>query len=637
MDKFEKPNSIDELEKKLYSPNQSLIQKERKPLRPKEYDVAQDWPTEHLDTKDISLGDNEKKPNWFFRLFIITLLFFLGALAYVGVKMYLNSGINASNVDILVNAPLTVGAGEAFDFEISIQNKNQLGMRYIDAEVQFPDGTRSVNDIATDYKNTKENIESIGVGEIIKRNYSALLFGEEGEKKEVTVFLTYQVDGSTVIFKKEKRFDVVLKSTPVRLTVTNVKEITSGQELAFTIELVSNSTQTLKNVMVQAVYPFGFSYTSSSLAPKEDKKTWVIPSLAPKETVTFTVKGKIEGQNKDDKFFNFSVGLEDKDKKDLQVVFSKKDTTVAIARPFLELNFAIDNNSADIISVDPGRGQTAVISFKNNTDSPIRNATISLKIDGDSIPEESVYVSDGFYQSLSDTVTWDYTTTNKLALIPIGSSGSVSFTFEGFNVSSGKMSLNPESTFSIQVKGNRNPENKVSELINNSIIKKIRFNTETEITSRSEYFTNVFDNTGPIPPKIEQKTTYTGIVSLKNTTNTISDGVVLMTIPSYVQYEGVYSPSSEKVSYDSVNRVVRWDVGLLNAKTGYQGIPMRTLALQVSIIPSISQVGSTPNLIDSIKFNGIDSYTKKEIEETTEGISTAIIDAKEYYNSQVSK
>lgn len=634
---FEKPDSLEELEKKLYSPNQTLTQKERKHLNPQEFEVAREWQSESVPIKPALIDDGTPKTNWFLGIFILAFIFFLGALGYIGFKFYFSSGVSAQNIDIIVNAPLAISAGEVLNFEVQLQNRNQIPVKYVQMEIQFPDGTRATSDIGVDYKNTKDDIEAIAVGEIVKRNYDALLFGEENEKKEIIVFLKYSVDGSTLLFKKEKKFDVVLKSTPVRLTVTNVKQTTSGQDLNFTIELVSNSTQVLKDVLVQANYPFGFTYKSSSIVPEDDKKTWIIPTLAPKETITFNVKGKIEGQNKDEKFFTFVVGLKDETKSTPQVVFSTKGTTVTIERPFIEVNFAVNQDNSDILSLTPDQGHNAFVSFKNNTEYQLRNVSIALRIGGDVLSKESITVSDGFYQSLDNTIVWDYTTSDKLVSIPVGSSGVVSFNFSSLGLLSQKFLLNPEAVFTINMKGNRNPDSEVADLLENSVVKKVKFNTEVVVSSNSTYFSGVFTNSGPIPPKIEQKTTYTGIITLKNTSNIISNGIVTMKIPNYVQYEGVFSPGSENVSFDPVARMLTWNVGSINQNVGFQDNAPKTLAVQVSIVPSISQITTIPELIKDIKFVGTDTFTGKEIVRNINSIATDILDARDYADNKVTR
>jgi hypothetical protein len=213
----------------------------------------------------------------------------------------------------------------------------------------------------------------------------------------------------------------------------------------------------------------------------------------------------------------------------------------------------------------------------------------------------------------------------------------LSFNLSGIDVASGQIVVNPETTINIGIEANRNPESQVSEIIKNSILKKIRFNTQASIDSKSTYYSALFTNNGPIPPKLEQKTTYTATVLLANTSNAVTESIVTMRIPNYVQYEGLFSPNTANVSYDSKTRILRWDVDTLPVKTGHAGNAPQELSLQVSIIPSVSQLGSAPVLVENIVFNGKDSFTGTEINLYAEPITTFIADAKDYYSAQVSR
>lgn len=637
-DEYQKPNKLDSVEKKLYSPRNDIEAKARKPLREKEYSIAQDWEhPQQTPLEDTSLSIDKSKKNWFVRFFVGAFLFFLAALGYVGFQLWFNNGVEAKNVDILVNAPLTIGAGEDFVFDVLVQNKNQMKMQTVDITVEFPDGTRSSSNIADSYLSTREEIGDIEVGKIFKNNYSALLFGEEGDKKEIEVSLSYRVEGSNALFTKEKKFEVVLKSTPVRLTVTNVKELTSGQPLTFNVEVVSNSTQTLQNVVVQATYPFGFQYSGSSLDAEEDNRTWIIPQLQPKEIVRFTIDGTVEGQNNEERYFSFMAGLEDSQTGDPEIVFTKTGTTITLARPFLELDLAISKDNSDIIPLDADAVYGAILSFKNNTNDPLRNVVLTLQLDGEAINKESIQVPQGFYQSTNNTIVWDNTTTSNLKSIPVGTSGTVSFNFSGKGRNSGTLIVNPEVTLTAQVEGNRNPDNEVPEIIENSITKKLRFNTQTNIDTKSEYYTNTFLNSGPIPPIAEQKTYYTAVLEISNPSNRIQNGLVTMMLPNFVTYENNFAPSSEDFSYDPKTRMATWKVGTIEPKTGFEGTLPRKLEFQVSIVPSVSQVGTAPNLVYDIKFTGTDSYTNEPINRTGGNITTGTDDSKSFYDSQVSR
>jgi hypothetical protein len=191
--------------------------------------------------------------------------------------------------------------------------------------------------------------------------------------------------------------------------------------------------------------------------------------------------------------------------------------------------------------------------------------------------------------------------------------------------------------FTMEAMGNRNPEDQVPEFIKNTIAKKIRFNTETSLEAKSEHYTQTFVNTGPIPPKAERKTTYTVVFNLKNTTNQVNEAIVSMKIPNYVQYEGAFLPSNEDVSYDAISRTLLWNAGTLAPKTGMSGGSIRKMAIQVSIVPSISQGGDSPDLVNNIMYTGVDAFTQSEIKQQLDPVTTEIRDGKQSYSGQVSR
>jgi hypothetical protein len=632
-----KKSNLDSLEQKLYSPRQDVTLKERKGLVEKQYTIPQDWeaPTKPIDETELQLPKDG--PNWFFRIFMIALVFFIGAAGFAAYMFFWAPQSINRNINILINAPLSVGAGEPFNFEVMIENKDPSPIILADLVVQFPDGTRMVSDINSLYQTDAQTIDRIEGGTVVKKNYSALLFGEENQKKDIEVFLTYRTEDSTAFFEKEKTFDTILNSTPVRVTVNNITETTSGQDVTFTVELVSNSTQTLKNILVEASLPFGFMLKESSIPLREDKKSWLIPELKPRESFTYTIKGSLEGQQGDDKFFKFVTSLQLDNSTAPLVAFNTKETIIKIKRPFLELKLDINQKNAPIIILDPEKNNNAQITFKNNTEFPIRNAEITLSIIGDVLRKTSVQANQGFYQSLTNMITWNNSTNPDLSSIAVGDSEIVSFSFSGLGLINDSFLINPELNFSINIKGNRNPEDNVIDTLENTITQIVRFNTETSIQTKSEYYSSIFQNTGPIPPKAESKTTYTATVQVLNTSNEVQNSVVTMRVPTYVQYEGVYSPSSENVSYDPVTRLISWNIGAVPPKTGYQGNQAKRLSLQVSIVPSVSQLGQSPELLNAITFSGIDSFTQTQINKTIPSITTAIIDSQKFGDGQVTR
>ena len=65
------------------------------------------------------------------------------------------------------------------------------------------------------------------------------------------------------------------------------------------------------------------------------------------------------------------------------------------------------------------------------------------------------------------------------------------------------------------------------------------------------FILDLFVNSGSIPPKVEQKTTYNIIWSLSNTANNISKVQVRSTLPPWMRFVGPFSPTTEDFTYDA--------------------------------------------------------------------------------------
>jgi len=154
------------------------------------------------------------------------------------------------------------------------------------------------------------NTKRIPAGGSVHKTVQVIIFGEQNTQKTLTVEITYQVRGSSQSFTKNRTYDVLVNSSPINLTVSSFKEITSGQEFDLKVDIKSNSSDTLKNVLVAAAYPFGFTYISSSIKPLPDNATWRIGDIPPGGEKVITIHGKLEGENQDARVFRVSVGAQ---------------------------------------------------------------------------------------------------------------------------------------------------------------------------------------------------------------------------------------------------------------------------------------------------------------------------------------
>jgi hypothetical protein len=249
--------------------------------------------------------------------------------------------------------------------------------------------------------------------------------------------------------------------------------------------------------------------------------------------------------------------------------------------------------------------------WKNNLPTSVANVEINAKLSGN-FDENSFIVDRGFYNSVTDTVSWSQERNPIFESLKPGEGGSVTFRFRSPVFGNGPLT-NPEAIIDVSVRGRRLSENNVSEEVVSTVVREIRFNTNLALIPRIVYSSGPFNNTGPIPPVAEMKTTYTVIWTLNNTVSDVSDAIVSATLPSYVKWIGQSSTNDGAITYNSVNREVTWDVGAINSGSG-SSVSSREVAFQIEFLPSLSQIDQSPILLGKSKVTSKDDFTGSLLE-----------------------
>ncbi|MFT5179881.1 MAG: hypothetical protein ACI9GH_000385 [Candidatus Paceibacteria bacterium] len=613
MDEFKNDDSskLEKLQERLYTPGETFDVRKRRILNREESNLNTDWGGEKGIDEELERDFSGKsKFNAFKVIFILAFVFFAVSVGY-GLFVF-SQGIqtvSGSDVDITIIGPVQIGGGEELSLDIIVQNNNQVGLEVVDLIIEYPSNTKNPDSIKDSLTRDRETLGNISPNSIVKKTKRSVLFGEEYENKEIEVRVEYRLADSTAVFEKKKIYNIVLQSSPIRIGVNNIKEISSSQDIKFDVEVNSNSNTRLENVLVTVDYPFGFTFLDSDLEPIDDG-TWLIKSLDPNDTKTFEIKGRLEGQNNEERIFKFETGLADAiNRSEMEVVFTSLLRSVTIKKSFFGLDIAFDGNTSDEIVKDLGQTISASVQYNNNLDDPIYNATIEVKISGSAVDEKKISSRTGLYRSIDDTIVWTPNTDDRFKEILPRKEGTVSFDFSSkslFGVG------NPEINFEATVKGRRVNENNVEEEIVSTVFKNIKFNSKVDTSAASFYGVGSIANSGPIPPKVDQKTTYTIQWDISNTSSDLSNARIIAVLPEYVDWAGVVSPSGEDFSYDSVSKSIVWEVGNVSAGSGYT-LPKRTASFKVSLIPSTTQIGTYLPLIKNTVFKAQDTYTKSTI------------------------
>ena len=256
----------------------------------------------------------------------------------------------------------------------------------------------------------------------------------------------------------------------------------------------------------------------------------------------------------------------------------------------------------------------------------INDLSIQVKISGNAINRNSILPERGFYNSIDDVIVWDKNSINDFREINPGQSGSVFFSFlplSLFSSTSGVIN-NPSIVIDVSISGKQDIlgyETKELKNCNCSIIKII---SDVGFANKALYYSGPFTNTGPIPPQVEEETTYTIVWSLSNSSNSIARSIVRSSLPLWMRFVGPVSPPSTDLTYNSSTREIVWNVGNINKGVGITS-SSREVAFRIAFLPSLSQVNTLPIIINSAILTGYDDFANVDIKVNKPALYTKLL------------
>ncbi|MEK7390559.1 MAG: hypothetical protein AAB635_00270 [Patescibacteria group bacterium] len=624
------PNEkIDDLERDLYSRDaEPITTKNRPELSPHEKLVQYGWKEDEaaFNNEIVEMQQTDRKRSFATKIFMASVLFFVVS---AGIAAYIILGgfniISSKNVDISVQGLVAVSAGEEVLLDIIVKNNNNSALDSGTIYIEYPEGTRMAEDVTKELLRGQIDFGEITAGGSVTKTIKPVLFGEKDSVKQIKISVNYKARGSNAVFSKEKTFDITIKSSPVIMTINVPQEVNAGQDIEIKIDVASNSNTLIRDLLVRAEYPFGFTFVGANPPPAFDTNVWRIGDLNPKDKHTLVVKGRMEGQNEEERTFRFATGTAGPtDEKQIAVGYITAQQSLFIKKPFIGLSLQLNGRPQERI-ISAGERVQGILLWSNNLPVAINDATIQVKLSGKGLDRNQVSASaGGFFRSFDNTITWDKNSMPILRSIEPSESGSVSFSFSALPASPQLLAQgrNMDIVLGAKVTGVRVQSGAPQE-IKSEVSGLAKIGTNLTINARTLYSIGPFANTGPVPPRAERETTYTVVLNVSNSFNDVADVVLATQLPPYVRWLGKINPSTEQVSYDESTRTVFWSIPDLRAGVGYTS-SSKEAAFQISFLPSLSQVGTTPELTGSLSAIGTDRFTGSPIESEKSALTTRL-------------
>ncbi len=623
---------LNKLKTDLYSRKTKAFYDQRSSLKKKKIknDFQQEWSNETFDdvVRNHELYTYEKQsPSIFSIIFILSFIFFVIAIAFTFFYISFNKNFIDSNLNISILAPDSAQSGEIVDFIVRMENNTKTDYRDIELLIDFPESTRDAES-GKYIKNKSIKGKDILAGGNNSERFSVIFAGAEGDKRDVKITFFYKAGAFSNVLSLSRLYTLEIDSAPVNLESKYPAKILANKEFEFEVNVISNASEILNDLMVIVNFPSGFKISGSNLEPVykgTNQLFFKIDLLEPARRKSIKIKGILLGENNEQKFFRFEIGSADPFKNEIKTIFAKLEKEVLIRRSDLELALKSteDNEQGETI-VNYGDKINYEFIVKNNSPNLISDLNIETLIKGNLFDQSLLKILKGFYNSSENKITWNKNTSRDLLKITENSYWTDSLAIQTLKFKEvAELITNPEIKLNFKAQGGSFSTEGDEGIVEQNFSKIIKFNTVLDLRGNSYYLKGPFKNTGDVNPVVGEPTTYTIGWEISNFSSDVSDLEVRAKLPIYVKYLNNISPQNSYISYDENNREIIWKYKKVKALTGYKD-DAKKVFFQLELTPSANQVGKKVVLIKDISLQATDDFTgtqiKKEYEDLTTGI-----------------
>lgn len=556
------------------------------------------------------------------------ILIIVGILIVVAAIIWGRSSFVRSRVELNLKVPDNIASGEEIVLTVEYKNNNRVALNDAHLILNYPTGIFSPEGKET-FQDSR-SLGTIGKKSEGKEEFKIRPVGEKGEIKNIVAHLDYKPQNINSHFENSNSLRVEINTILIGINIEGSEKAVAGQEISYLIEYENKTDETAENLIVKLEYPENFQFKGAEPSPKSEieNNIWEIASLKANEKKTITLRAVLSGQEMENKVLKASIG---KIKDDNFFQYGQSEFITQISPAPIALALSIDGINEEC-KLDAGQHLKYKINFKNNTDVALRELILKAYLKDSIFDVKEIDLDNkGFFDSRTNIITWSGADVEALNLLEPNQSGEVSFSIlikdplpiASFNDKNFKANVVAEiQTLTIPAKFAGTELKFEKEL-------SCKINSQLTLKTKAYYYepsTGIY-NTGPIPPRVDNLTTYTIHWQVANTSNDLDNVQVKAVLPQGISWSNYQINKSNKgqVYYNERTQEVVWEIGRVSAGVGVT-MTAYELIFQIGLTPSINQVDTIPILINESSVEGKDLFTANTLKSSTAEINTSLPD-----------
>ncbi|HPN96790.1 MAG TPA: hypothetical protein PLK35_03410 [Candidatus Moranbacteria bacterium] len=522
------------------------------------------------------------------------------------------SSFDSERVTVEISGPTQAESGKLLTYEIKYKNNNRKDLSNVNLKIIYPEDFKPEDN--ANFVGDGPVSGNIAIGEIKGHSEGKIIFnGRMYSPKGALIYLkgelSYNPGSFSTKYVSQGQLGINVSTSPLTLEILAPQFVANGDEVNYLVTYKNNGENNMDSLRIRMDYPEGFTFSNSDPKVFEGNNVWYIGQLTPGQRGQVVVSGKLEGEKDQIKKVKVYIGSTEKGN---FVSYSESDAETKMAASPLTISQTVNNVAS--LNVNAGEMLRFKINYRNDGNIGLTNAIVTEKIDSPVLDYTTLETNGGYYDASNKTITWKASDHSDLKNLVPGQSGSIEFLIKvkevipvssandkNFVISSIAKIDSPDVPTIVQsnkiIAGN-----KMDMKLNSKLVVDVKgFFTDPNIT-----------NSGPIPPKVNNETTYTLHWLLTNVSNDVTGAKVEAVLPTGVVMTGKIWPEDSKITYNERTNSITWEVGNISSGIGILS-SAKEASFQVKIKPSANQAGNIVGLLNESKITAKDSFTGEDL------------------------
>lgn len=569
---------------------------------------------EALDAADRAVTTVSRFGRWAFWCLIGVTALIAGAGAF-----YLYQYFTSRNVALDIQAPTDVLTGAPFEISARFTNQSDKVIHGGRIDLFLPDNTFLTADGAAQKRVFTKGVGDVATGGSVEAKIPLVAYQGNDTVRTFRIVASYLLSslGPETRLEAEKSVAVNFRSPAITLDLTAPQKVLPGEPFDIRIDYRNASGIEFNRLAIALDIP-PFITVSNTNPSSTAGATWQLDRLAPASGGSIAIKGVAMAS--DLSFFDVHATI----KSDANVV-SDKRATVNIAPAPLALRASV-NGQSNYVS-HAGDTLHYAIAYSNNSDVAMSDVVVTAKLSG-AMFDFTTLRTQGSYDSVANTITWNTANTPELRLVQPKSQGAVTVDLQTkLNYPIKRLS---DKNFILKIDAGVSSPTVPYYVATDKTVAVAHLENKIQGAVALQSFALFKDSTlgaqnqGPFPLKANSPTTFTIHWLITNYSTDLRNVQVRSTLPSGVRATGkAQSTVTSAPAFNDRTGEIVWSIDRIPATKGIVGKPAEAI-FQIEATPNITQIGQPMPLVGDVSITAIDDFASSTLSASAPAITSEL-------------